>query len=372
MNIAYVHSVSKIGGAEKVTLDMIKALSGSSHQLYLAIPEEGPLSHAALDIGATPEIFSISQPDLKRPIATVLNHLKWIQFLRKKKISLIHTGDLFVTRTLIFSANLLSIPIVCHVHFPIENPALNWIFKRYPACTYFIYCSHELHQSTSVKIKNILPNSYHHVLHNGVDTHLYAKFKPTKRVLTQDHINIGIIANLQERKGHFDFIETANILCQHHDNLRFHIIGGDIFGEAREPLLRARVEKLGLDKYIKFHGQVSNVRDYLNELDIFVCSSHEEAFPISILEAMSFELPIVSTNVNGIPEALTDGETGLLSPPKEPRLQALAIEKLINNPIFRTTLAQNARAEVERKFSLEIFSAKISALYKSIHSARTS
>lgn len=369
MNIAYVHAVSKIGGAERVTLDIMRSATCASDALYMVTPEQGPLSDAARACGATAIALKCNQPDLKHPVKTLRNHVEWLRFLRGKRIELIHTGDLFITRTIVPAANLLDIPVICHVHFPMDYPAIRWIFSTQPRNVQFIYCSQELYQSTGTKIANVVPNSRHHVIHNGVDTELYARFTPTTSLLPKGAINIGVIANLQERKGHLDFIDAANILCRNRDNLHFHIIGGDIFGETREPLLRARVDTLGLQRYFTFHGQVKNVREFLNELDIFVCSSHEEAFPISILEAMSFALPIVSTNVNGIPEALTDSETGLLVPARNPKLLAEAIEKLVQSPNLRSNLSHRAREDVESKFSIDVFARKVAAVYQATLSA---
>jgi len=360
MNILYVHNVGKIGGAERVTLDIIRGLDGRSHQAFLVTPEEGPFLDAARELGARASSLEIQQPDAKKPIQTIKGYRRWLKFLRENQIDLIHTGDLFVTRTLVQPAKKLAIPLVCHVHFPIETSALKWIFKTPPYKCHFVYCSHELNEAVSQRVETAFKASSHQVIHNGVDVDIFKPFSSPKRILPTDKTNIGIVANLQERKGHLDLIEAIAILYPDYPDIRVHIIGGDLFGESRESLLKARIAELGLHDMFVFHGQVDNVRDYLNELDILVCASHEEAFPISILEAMAFSLPLASTSVNGIPEAVKHNKNGLLFRAHDPNAMADAIKFLVENPNRRRILGQEAHHD---NFSLTRFSDEFRELY---------
>lgn len=364
MNILYVHNVAKIGGAERVTLDIIRGLDGGPHQAFLVTPEKGPFLDAARELGANVCALDIQQPDVKKPIQTVKAYRRWLKFLREHEIDLIHTGDLFVTRTLVQPAKKLAIPLVCHVHFPVEVPALNWIFKTRPYQCHFVYCSHELHETVSQRVETVLRASSHQVIHNGVDVDLFKPFSSEKRILPPNKTNIGIVANLQERKGHLDLIEAISKLHPNYPDIRVHIIGGDLFGDSRERLLKERITELGLDNLFVFHGQVKNVRDYLNELDIVVCASHQEAFPISMLEAMAFDLPIVTTDVNGIPEAIRDDESGLLFPAQDTEAMACALEKLLENPEKRRRLGRHARVRVVEQFSQVRFQEKLSDFYR--------
>lgn len=368
MNILYVHNVAKIGGAERVTLDIIKGLP-AEHKAFLVTPEDGPLIDIANDVGAQAQPLDIHQPALNKPLATLRNHRIWLRYLRKNQIELIHTGDLFVTRTLIYAANKLNIPIICHVHFPIELPALRWIFKSTPKQIQFIYCSQELNAAVQPRIDTLMAHATHTTIHNGVDTDIFKKFEPKAGILPEGKTNIGIIANLQERKGHLDFINAANLVLKTHPNAHFHIIGGDILGEPREPLLRQRIDELGLDANFTFHGQVNNVKDYLNELDIFVCASHEEAFPISILEAMAFGLPIVSTNVNGIPEAIEHGANGLLCEAKQPEGLAAQLLLVLNDAKLSARISEQARSDAASTFSLNAFASQVQQNYESVGEA---
>ena len=111
---------------------------------------------------------------------------------------------------------------------------------------------------------------------------------------------------------------------------------------------------------------MSNVLTLLHDLDVLVCASHEEAFPISMLEAMACGKAIVSTNVNGIPEALTDGENALLTSAHNPSGLATRVLALLNDDELRKKLGTNARSSIEMHFSQHVFTQKIQRIFADI------
>ena len=94
---------------------------------------------------------------------------------------------------------------------------------------------------------------------------------------------------------------------------------------------------------IEFIGWVSDEKkiQYLNKADAFILPSYNEGLPISILEAMTYGLPIVSTKVGGIPEVLKDGINGFLIEPGNECQLSLIIKKVINDPVSFVSLGQN-------------------------------
>jgi glycosyltransferase involved in cell wall biosynthesis len=354
-SVLFAHNVAKIGGAEKVTLDIIRNLDSSQFSCHLLTPEPGDFNDQAEMLGANTLVMKAVQPS-KGAFLLSWQFTKHIcRYLKENHITIIHTGDIFIARALMPAVKKSGIQLICHMHFPPDDGALKWVFAKPPEKLTFIYCSDELRNNVKPRVSALAPNASHTTIHNGVDTDKFRKNNQPNQLLSVDKTNIGIVANLQERKGHNEFIESAQILIQKHNNLMFHIIGGDIFGEQREPILKELVENTGLDDFFIFHGQVNNVKDYLNELDIYVCSSHEEAFPISILEAMACGLPIASTNVNGIPEALVHETNALLFDCQDAIQQAEAIDRLLTNSELKEKIANAARATVIEKFSDQIF-----------------
>jgi glycosyltransferase involved in cell wall biosynthesis len=161
----------------------------------------------------------------------------------------------------------------------------------------------------------------------------------------------------------------AKLIREQGYDARYDIIGGDILESPRQPHLERYSSRLGLSDVVTFHGQVDSVIDLLHQLDVVVCPSHEEAFPISILEAMALEMPIVATNVNGIPEAIEDGVSGLLVNPHNPIGLADAVIRIMRSPQLGQTLGRAARDRVKECFSQHSYGKKVRDLYDQLLSS---
>ena len=127
---------------------------------------------------------------------------------------------------------------------------------------------------------------------------------------------------------------------------RLEIYGdGPLRGE-----LEAQAARLGVPA--RFHGFVDDMREHLLATDVFVLPTRGDNFPISILEAMAYAVPVVSTRVGGVPEQVDDGVTGILVDPEDPAALADALTRLIADPVLRASFgragAQRALAEFDR------------------------
>jgi glycosyltransferase involved in cell wall biosynthesis len=356
--VFFAQSVNVIGGAERVTIACMQSLVNDYSCVALA-PKGGDLNDELAANNIPIEHIACVQSELTKPIATCKQFFAYFMLFRKHKPVAVHTGDILALRSLQAICRFMKIPLICHVHFPYDDPFIDWVFKRRLSPEVFIFCSAELKEHLYKKLVKYSPNAAYKVIHNGVDTDLFVNKEPKN-----EKVKIGIVANLQERKGHLDFIEMASILVEKGFSAEFHIIGGDILASPRQPLLIEKVSTLGLAAFFNFHGQVQHVLPLLHSLDILVCASHEEAFPISILEAMSVGLPIVATNVNGIPEAIEHNESGLLVDPFAPEQLASAVEFMMQNPDEMSRIGFNARERVVHNFSKGVFNQKLRSVYK--------
>ena len=97
---------------------------------------------------------------------------------------------------------------------------------------------------------------------------------------------------------------------------------------------------------------------FLAELDIYALSSDYEGLPLAVLEAMGAGLPVVSTAVGGVPEAIVDGENGLLVPPRQPKALAQAMVRLAVDPDLAFKMGQSARKRAEELFDAKIMAEK--------------
>jgi glycosyltransferase involved in cell wall biosynthesis len=153
---------------------------------------------------------------------------------------------------------------------------------------------------------------------------------------------ITTVARLYVTKGLMYLLDTAAIVKKSYPHIEFKVYGE---GELRSELI-AKADDLGLDGQNIFMGAFTD-REELSHImagtDIFLLSSILEGQPLAIVEAMAYGCPIVSTNVGGIPELITDGKNGLLCPPKNPQCLAEKIGLLIDDPILRKRLGSAAR-----------------------------
>lgn len=137
--------------------------------------------------------------------------------------------------------------------------------------------------------------------------------KKSRTKNNSDTYEICCVGTVMERKGQRFIVEALHKMATTSKipNVHFSIIGGGPLKNELEIL----AGQYGVSKYITFCGSTSNVNKYLENSDLFILPSITEGFPIAILEAMRLGLPIVSTNVAGIPEMINDGHTGIIIEP---------------------------------------------------------
>ncbi len=147
------------------------------------------------------------------------------------------------------------------------------------------------------------------------------------------------------------------------------IVAGD--GAEREPM-RAILAEGGLQDRVLFLGAVANseMPDIYRAADLSVLPSLAEATSIAGLEAMASGLPLVGTNVGGIPAIVDDGITGLLVPPKDPGAMADALTRLVASPDIRHRMGMAARQRVEQEFAWPMIARKTIAVYRACIEAR--
>lgn len=172
---------------------------------------------------------------------------------------------------------------------------------------------------------------------------------------------IGNTSALADHKDYFTFINTAEILINQNNDLRFLIIGD---GNLREEI-KEYVESKELHHHIIFTGFVTNLAETLHELDIFLMTSKTEGLGTSILDAFASKVPVVATNAGGIPELVIHEETGLIAPVKDHGKLAENVSRVLNEPDLRDRLIAKAYDFVQG-FSKEKTAEKTLAIYREI------
>jgi glycosyltransferase involved in cell wall biosynthesis len=134
-------------------------------------------------------------------------------------------------------------------------------------------------------------------------------------------------------------------------------------------VLRGELEHLSseleINRSVSFVGEQHDVSPFLHNADGFVMSSVSEGVPVSLLEAMSVGLPVVVTNVGGMPEVISHGGAGIMVPPKNPEALASALLGLARDPELSETLGRASLGEYEERFRPEIMAEDYNRLYHS-------
>lgn len=184
--------------------------------------------------------------------------------------------------------------------------------------------------------------------------------------LPADSLLVGTVAILRAKKGHAEILDAVPAVLQRFPHAHF-VFAGD--GPQTENL-KARIAAEGLGERVHLLGLRRDVTNVLASLDVFVLPTHQEALGTAFIEAGAMGLPAVASRVDGVPEVIIDGQTGLLVPAQDGKALVEPICRLLGDPIFRQGMGANAREFVQRKFSREVMAQGMERLYQRLLEAR--
>ena len=206
------------------------------------------------------------------------------------------------------------------------------------------------------------------VIHNGVDVD---KFKPAADKL-KAKAEVGFnpedkailsVGRLYARKGLFTLIESMALVTRKFKNAKFIIAGKGLSNEMKK--LVSYAAKLGVKDNIVFTGYFPDKKlpRLYQAADVFAFSTFYENLPFAVLEALSTGLPVVTTNVGGIPEMIEDGKNGFLVEPSNSRELADRILYCLEHPAAASEMALLARKTIENQFDWRLIVKKVVKVY---------
>jgi glycosyltransferase involved in cell wall biosynthesis len=216
----------------------------------------------------------------------------------------------------------------------------------------------------------------------GVDVEEFSRARPA---LDKECLDLVCVGRLVPAKGQGVLLRAVQQLVMRGRKIRLRFVGD---GPDRG-LLEAFVRTGELQSYVTFTGSVppAKVREYLSTADIFVLPSFAEGIPVALMEAMSMQIPCVSTCICGIPELIESGTSGVLVSPSNLDGLIEALDRLVEDPALRASIGREGRRRVMERYQLqpntqrlaEIFSERIpssvsaaSRLYRSAEPAQES
>jgi len=177
----------------------------------------------------------------------------------------------------------------------------------------------------------------------------------------------GTVAVLRSWKGHLYLLQALAELIRTGEPAYFLVVGE---GPYRE-VIEAKVRDLNLSPWVRFTGYQDDVAPWMALMDAVVLASYaHEGVPQALLQAMAMGQAVVGTTVGGIPEAVIEGETGLLTPPRDGAALARALRLLRDDEAYRRELGRRGRELVASRFSLEQMAAEVEAVYEAVGSTQ--
>lgn len=361
MRILHVITGIQRGGAEHLLLNGCELIS-PNHELMVVYLKGTPTLR---------EEFSKFARLVHVPLnISALHNL--IACIKEFNPDVIHTHLLHADLLGGIAASYLKVPHICTMHnIKFRN---NWIdraifaayrilFKATKGDVISISSSVQRHVESELNV----PNNKSHLIYNAIPNR-QAHLKPVEAGKHRSPIcKIIFAGRLTPQKSVHTLLEAVSKLPN--KDYRLTIIGD---GPEKTPL-EILADELGIRDTTEFLGELD--RDYLlsqiSQADIFVLPSVFEGFGIVILEAFQAGTPVISTSLEGPLEIINNGVTGILVPPADPRSLAVAIDRLINNPGLRANMANAAKLDFERRFSMEIHVDELERVYSSVRQTCT-
>ena len=225
----------------------------------------------------------------------------------------------------------------------------------------------EVHRAVGSHLSVVCRQSYFHALGlgvdpgrlscetNGVDTQAFrprAERGTALRAalgLDADTPLVGFVGRLSPEKGPEVFVRSALLLRSRCPAARCVIVGEG----PMEAAMRQLIAQCGLQEQVLMVGPRSDMAAVYNELDLLVCSSHSEAMPLAVMEAMASGLPVVATRVGGLPDMVEHGRTGWLVARNDFDDLAARCATLLDDPALRREMGERARQRVMERMNLD-------------------
>ena len=343
-----VHSEASIGwgGQELRILTEAVGLLRRGHDVHLVCPAEAPILAEARRRGLPATALPIG----RRTLRAVRSLRSWLKEHRPDVLNTHSSTDSWLAAV---ASRLVGrrLPVVRTRHISAavgRDPLSRWLYAR----------GADKVVTTGLKLRESLVEQQRlaetHVVSvpTGIDT---ARFRSGDRGAARQQLGlpatatiIGIVATIRTWKGHQYLIDAVRRIEE--PNLLLLIVGD---GPIRDVVTR-QVEESGLAARTMFAGQQQDVVPWLQAMDIFALPSYaNEGVPQSIVQAMSCQLPVVSTPIGAIDEAVIHQETGVMVPPREVEPLAEALRRLIADEALRRRLGSAGRALAVKQFGIE-------------------
>lgn len=341
------------GGTERQMTELICRLDPARFLVHVAcFRQQGPwagrvAAHAA-SISEFP-IRSLKPLSLMRTIGSLA---RW---LRARNIAVLHTCDLYANIVGLPAGALARVPVRLGsrrgIVSPVSTPGILTLQRLAYAAAHRVVANSAA-AAAQLRREGVAGGRIT-VVPNGIELDAFiTRPRGAGKVVTT-------VANLRRGKGHDVLLRAAVAVLRPHPDARFRLVG--------DGPLRATLEEdartLGIRDRVDFLGHRDDVPALLGSSDLFAFPSLMEAFPNGVMEAMAAGLPIVATDVGGIPELIDHGRNGWLVPPGDSSALAEGIVRLLGRRDLAEACGRAARETIAATYSFDRMVGAFEALY---------
>jgi len=341
------------GGVEEHMLTLLRGLSRDHFRLHLGCPP--PLAERlADDVPADVELLAIPlrSPRDGKGLAT------FASVLRGRRIDIVHSHQ--------FRASLVASPLawLCRVPVIVETPHLREWWRQGPFNRHFVvdrlvgrfvdhYVANCEANARYLTTEKRLPARKMVLIYNGsrvseLDPHRPAPAGMRERLgfTSADTVAV-VLGRLEPQKGHSALLDAFAAVVRELPQARLVCVGDGFLRQE----LEAKTARLGLGAAVRFVGFQRNIADWLALADFTVLPSLFEGMPLAPIESLAAGRAVVATAVDGTPEAVIDGVTGLTVPVGDVSALTRAIARLVRDPELRRRFGREGRKLVETRFN---------------------
>jgi glycosyltransferase involved in cell wall biosynthesis len=348
-------------GSERCLLDLLGHIDRQRFRPVL-VCNSATLADAARSMDVTtycgPEFASVDALWPGRRLSSLGR-----QLIRRERIELIHANSFEPVKWLLPAARAAKVPVVLHVHVPSTEAERCYSWSHQAACVVGV-------SETAVRgfRADRLRSDRIRVIYNAVDPQRLAAGDAThlRETLGLDPqtVVIGIVGSLIPRKAIDTVIRSAAVL-RSQGRTGFRIIS---LGDGPElNHLTDLAAQLGIADLVAFLGRRADAGAVLRDVvDVVVTAARQEAFPLNVLEAGYFGLPVIASDIAPHKESIVDGVTGLLVPVDDTSAFASALARLMDSPDLRRSLGTAARERVHDHFIIDRYVTAFTSLYEEL------
>ena len=365
MNIIhFVFSMAR-GGQEKMLLDLalIQKKQGHKVRVLCITTKEGPFAEALEEKGVPVHAYG-----KKTGFSFAL-----LRCLKKEfqswKIDVVHTHNPVPNFYGALAAKWARVPVVINTRHGMGAGAKNRAYKFSLLFTNKVVFVCKKAQEHFIN-RRIVKSSMAQTIYNGIPLEQYAtKISESDRDnflkilgLKPENKIIGVVARLEPLKDISTFLKVAKIVCSKYPSCRFLIVGDGSLAKD----LKQEAKSLDIEKKAVFLGDRRDVDKLLQIMDIFCLTSVSEGTPLTLIEAMASEKPIVATRVGGVPEVVIDRSNGYLKEPGDSHGLTEAIMDLLENSEVRKQMGEKGYKRAFEFFHVNIMAKNYQNLYTNI------